>query len=57
MATRCVINLSDSRKSHYKDIFMPIIKTLQSQRELNKDYNSIVVAIIENNTIIEPPNY
>ena len=30
-------------------------KTLQSQRELNNNYDSFAVAIIKNNTIVEPP--
>ena len=37
---------------------MPTIgEILQSQRELNNDnvYDSFAVAIIENNTVVEPP--
>ena len=37
----------------YKDIFTSTIgKTLQSQRETDNDYDSYVVAIIENDTIV-----
>ena len=47
-------------RGHHIYSFMPTIgKTLQSQRELNNDYDSLAVAklIIENDTNIEPPYY
>ena len=40
----------------YKDISMPTMeKTLQNWRELGNDYDSFVMAIIKNDTIIESP--